>query len=109
MTGRDLYELETTITNGFGKFLEVGNALLEIQARNLYRDDGYATFEQYCAKRWSISRSQAHRMIQAAEVVGHLRADPDVPMPLHEAQTRVLARLKEPEAIRTVWTEVVDE
>lgn len=109
MTERDLYELETTIANGFGKFLEVGNALLEIQARNLYRDDGYATFEQYCAKRWSISRAQAHRMVQAAEVVGHLRTDPDVPLPLHEAQTRVLAKLKEPEAIRAVWEEVVDE
>jgi hypothetical protein len=109
MTGRDLYELETTIANGFSKFLEVGNALLEIQARKLYQDDGYATFEQYCAKRWSISRSQAYRMIQAAEVVGHLREDPDVPLPIHEAQTRVLAKLKEPEAIRTVWEEVVDE
>jgi len=40
--------------------------------RSLYLDDGDATFEQYCAKRWSISRSQAYRMIQAAEVVGHL-------------------------------------
>jgi hypothetical protein len=109
MTGRDLYELETTIANGFSKFLEVGNALLEIQARKLYQDDGYATFEQYCAKRWSISRSQAYRMIQAAEVVGLLRTDPDVPLPIHEAQTRALARLKEPEAIRTVWEEVVDE
>jgi hypothetical protein len=109
MTGRDLYELETTIANGFGKFIEVGNALVEIQTRKLYRDDGYLTFEQYCSKRWSISRSQAYRMIEAAEVVGHLRADPDVPLPIHEAQTRVLARLKEPEAIRTVWEEVVDE
>jgi hypothetical protein len=109
MTGRDLYELETTIANGFTKFLEVGNALLEIQARKLYQDDGYATFEQYCAKRWSISRAQAYRMIQAAEVVEHLRVDPDVPLPIHEAQTRVLARLKEPEAIRAVWEEVVDE
>jgi hypothetical protein len=109
MTGRDLYELETTIANGFTKFLEVGNALLEIQSRRLYQDDGYATFEQYCAKRWSISRSQAYRMIQAAEVVGHLREDPDVPLPIHEAQTRVLAKLKEPEAIRTVWEGVVDE
>lgn len=109
LTGRDLYELETTIANGFSKFLEVGNALLEIQARRLYQDDGYATFEQYCAKRWSISRSQAYRMIQAAEVVGHLREDPDVPLPIHEAQTRVLAKLKEPEAIRAVWEEVVDE
>jgi hypothetical protein len=109
MTGRDLYELETTIANGFAKFLDVGNALLEIQARKLYQDDGYATFEQYCAKRWSISRSQASRMIQAAEVVGYLRADPDVPLPIHEAQTRVLARLKEPEAMRAVWDEVVDE
>jgi hypothetical protein len=108
MTGRDLYQLETTIANGFAKFLEVGNALLEIQGRRLYQEDGYATFEQYCAKRWSISRLQAHRMLQAAEVVGHLRDDPDMPLPIHEAQTRVLARLR-PEAMRAVWEEVVDE
>lgn len=109
MTNRGLMELETTIANGFSKFLEVGNALLEIQTRKLYLDDDYATFEQYCAKRWSISRSQAYRMIQAAEVVGHLAEDRDLPLPIHEAQTRVLAKLKEPEAIRAVWEEVVDE
>jgi hypothetical protein len=109
MTNRGLMELETTIANGFSKFLEVGNALLEIQTRKLYQDDDYATFEQYCAKRWSISRSQAYRMIQAAEVVGHLAEDHALPLPIHEAQTRVLAKLKEPEAIRAVWEEVVDE
>jgi hypothetical protein len=109
LTNRGLMELETTIANGFSKFLEVGNALLEIQTRKLYLDDDYATFEQYCAKRWSISRSQAYRMIQAAEVVGHLAEDRDVPLPIHEAQTRALAKLKEPEAIRAVWEEVVDE
>ena len=109
MTNRDLTDLENTIANGFTKFLEVGNALLEIQARKLYLDDGYNTFEQYCAKRWSISRSQAYRMIQAAEVVGHISEHEDVPLPIHEAQTRVLARLKDPDTIRTAWEEVVDE
>lgn len=109
MTNRDLVDLENTIANGFTKFLEVGNALLEIQARKLYLDDGYSTFERYCAKRWSIGRSQAYRMIQAAEVVGHIAAHEDVPLPIHEAQTRVLARLKDPETIRTAWEEVVDE
>lgn len=109
LTNQGLMELETTIANGFSKFLEVGNALLEIQTRNLYREDDYATFEQYCAKRWSISRSQAYRMIQAAEVVGHLAEDRALPLPIHEAQTRVLAKLKEPQAIRAVWEEVVDE
>lgn len=102
-------ELETTIASGLSKFLEVGNALLEIQTNKLYQDDGYLTFDQYCAKRWSISRSQAYRMIQAAEVATHLAVDPHLPMPVHEAQTRVLAKLKEPEAIRAVWEEVVDE
>lgn len=105
----ELNELETTIANGFANFLAVGNALLEIQARKLYQDDGYPTFEQYCAKRWSISRSAAYRMIQAAEVVDTLSDTADLPLPINEAQTRVLARLKEPEAIRAVWEEVVDE
>ncbi|MHB8648100.1 MAG: hypothetical protein ACYDAR_20150 [Thermomicrobiales bacterium] len=109
MTNRGLMELETTIANGFTKLLEVGTALLEIQTRKLYRDDDYATFEQYCAKRWSISRAQAYRMIQAAEVVGHLAEDRDLPLPIHESQTRMLATLKEPAAIRAVWEEVVDE
>ncbi len=110
MTNKDLTELETTIANGFTKFLEVGNALLEIQSRKLYQDDGYTTFEHYCAKRWSIGRSQAYRMIQAAEVVAHLSEENrDMPLPIYEAQTRALARLKEPEAIRAVWDEVVDE
>ncbi len=109
ITNRDLVDLENAIANGFTKFLEVGNALMEIQTRRLYIDDGYNTFEQYCAKRWSISRSQAYRMIQAAEVVGHISAHEDVPLPIHETQTRVLARLKDPDTIRAAWEEVVDE
>lgn len=109
MTNRDLVDLENAIANGFTKFLEVGNALLEIQARRLYTEEGYNSFEQYCAKRWSIGRSQAYRMIQAAEVVAHISAHEDVPLPIHETQTRALARLKDPELIRTAWEEVVDE
>ncbi len=105
----DLTELEMTIATGFANFLSVGTALIEIQQRKLFLDDGYETFEQYCAKRWSISRSQAYRMIESAEVVTHLSETKDLPLPITEAQTRALARLREPEAMRTVWEEVVDE
>ena len=67
-----LKELEEVIRRGLSKFLEVGEALLEIRNSKLYRQAGHATFEFYCHKRWGMSRFYAHRLIDSAEVVTNL-------------------------------------
>lgn len=70
-------------------FVEVGEALMEIRDARLYRE-GFGSFEDYCRERWSFSRVQAHRLIEASEVAAVL------PMgnTTNERQMRELAPLK---------------
>lgn len=69
----------------------IGQALTEIKEDKLYRAAGYKTFEEYCQQRWGISRSYAHRQIEAAQVIDLL------PMgnKISERQARELVPLKD--------------
>ena len=62
---------ERVIEKGVGTFVEVGNALAEIRDDKLYRGS-HRTFEAYCKERWQISRAQAYRQIEAAQVAEDL-------------------------------------
>ena len=107
--GRPLPELESVIERGLGTFVEVGRALLEIQERRLYRAAGYRTFADYVAKRWDLSKAHAYRQIEASRVIEILSPIGDIPMPRNEAQARELAPLvRDPDAVRAVWAEVVE-
>ena len=66
-------------------FIEVGQALLEIRDRRLYRET-YGTFEEYCQERWGMTRRHANRQIGAAHVVEVL--GPIGPIPRTERQAR---------------------
>ena len=56
-----LSELEALIERGQQTFIEVGLALTEIRDSKLYRQD-FATFDQYCEKRWGWTRQPSrHR------------------------------------------------
>lgn len=84
-------ELETTIATDLEKFMEVGNALLEIRDRQYYREK-FRTFEKYCYTRWSISRPRAYQLMEAAEVVKQ-DLSTNVDKPKTEAQVRPLKKL----------------
>lgn len=97
--------LEGIIEKGLKTFVEVGEALLEIKKEKLYRV-GYATFDEYCQKRWGIGIRQSQRLIRASKVVHNLQKDDQlVVLPTSEYQIRTLAEL-EPEQQRQVWQEV---
>jgi len=102
---KKLSEHEETIKRGLSTFIEVGAALLAIRDARLYRRD-YSTFEDYCRQRWGMSKPQAIRLIQAAEVTENL-----VPMgtifPTNERQARPLAQLPAEEQA-AAWQQVVD-
>lgn len=97
--------------------MEVGNALLQIRDRCLYKAT-HATFESYCEERWGMSWRHAYRLMDAAETVENLNScpigqeseqasAPDAILPATESQARPLARL-EPEEQRTAWKEAVE-
>jgi DNA adenine methylase len=96
---------EEKIVKGLRTFIEVGNALLSIRDKRLYRQ-GYGTFEEYCQERWSMSRAYTYRLIAAAETVNILSPIGDI-LPVAESQVRPLARLA-PELRPVAWQRAVE-
>lgn len=104
----DLMEHEKVIEQGLATFIDVGWALMQIRDGKKYKGAGYATFEDYCQRRWEFDRTYAHRLMSAAEVAGMLPTG-NV-QPKSERQVRPLAALKdEPEAAAEAWAEAVEE
>lgn len=101
-----LCELERVIERGLNTFVEVGNALAEIRDAGLYRNS-HATFEDYCAARWNMSRPRAYQFIEAAEIVAVLSTNVDIQPPANEAQARPLSVI-EPEHRAEVWQRAVE-
>lgn len=106
----DAYELaalaraEKTIRKGLRTFVSVGQALMEIRDRELFRAT-HPSFEAYLADRWRLSRRHGARLIQAAEVAAVL--GPIGPVPETESQARELAPLLgQPGRLRQVWSSV---
>lgn len=98
-----LAECEEEIERGLNNFVEVGNALLRIRNERLYRSE-FGTFQEYCETRWSMSRGQAYRMIEAAEVVENLSPIGD--KPISESAIRPLVQLP-PLVQQKVWKKAV--
>src|SRR5688572_14077544 len=95
---------EGVIERGLQTFYAVGAALLAIRDTRLYRAN-YETFEQYCFQRWSIKRSRAYELMEAAGVienVGNLLQPPTT-----ESHAAALVPLS-PEAQRVAWGMAVD-
>src|ERR671933_1531060 len=65
--GARLHELEQVIEQGLQTFRQVGEALLEIRDRRLYRAE-HSTFEAYLAARWGMARRTGYTYIEAAHV-----------------------------------------
>ncbi len=64
----DLRKLEQQVDRCVKTFREAGNALREIRDRKLYRGE-HKTFPDYLRARWSIGKSHAYRLIEAADFV----------------------------------------
>jgi hypothetical protein len=116
-TERSLDELETIIEHGIATFVEVGMALAEIRDCRLYAQQGYDTFEAYCHERWNLSRSYAHRLIDASHVATVVSREYSGLLPIgnksdeildipNEAPARELARLKDEDEIIEVYHEL---
>ena len=103
---QELKECEKIIRRGWDTFLDVGKALAKIQRDRLYRAD-FKTFELYCTDKWQYKKSQAYRLIGAAEVVEHLSPIGDK-LPLNESQVRPLLGL-EPEQQIEAWKAALEK
>lgn len=104
-----LERLETTIRSGLASFVEVGRALRQINVERLYREED-ETFEDYCERRWDMSRQHGYRLIKAAECFDSLQSGlpKGALLPRNESQLRPLEDLK-PGLWVTAWKQVLAE
>lgn len=111
-----LQDCEADIESGFR---QQAIRIRTIRDQRLYREE-FDTFEDYCRSRWSMSKSNANRLIESSKVLDRIQntpakandtnwcqTNPTVPLPTHESQTRELAKAPEEEQAE-VWQEVVD-
>ena len=98
LASQNLQELETIIETGLRTFVEVGEALLEIRDRRLYRES-HKTFEDYCRERWGMSRIYAHRSIEAAKIAKILLPIGNISSESQARELVLLAREDEQAAI----------
>ena len=102
MTVNRLSQLENVIETNQRKFYQLGKALKQIRDERLFRDLLFDNFETYVKERWDMARSQAYRLIEAANVIDNLSPIGDGILPENESQARVLARFKK-EDQRKIW------
>ena len=102
-----LVSLERVIEQGLTTFVEVGEALLEIRDRRLYRAT-HTSFDQYCQERWGFRRAHAHRLMQSARVLEALSPMGDTPA--SERQARELTPLlRDPDQLREAWSDATQQ
>ena len=89
----ELEKLENKFRKGAESFLMMGEALAEINNKQLYRS--YDTFEEYCEKKWDINRQTGYRLINAWGTYSGLKEiDYGNPFPSTESQYRELNKVK---------------
>ena len=102
MANNRLTQLEEIIATNQHHFHQTGKALKQIRDDRLFRDLLFDSFEGYVKDRWDMARSQAYRLIKAANVIDNLSPIGDGILPENEYQARVLARFSK-EDQRKIW------
>jgi hypothetical protein len=102
----ELERCEVVIRQGLETFIEVGQALMIIRDKRLYRSE-FSTFDDYCRDMWGMAKSTAYQYIEASNVVENVRHGGQI-LPSTERQARPLTALQ-PEVQRQAWAEVVQQ
>lgn len=83
-------KLRKQIKDGLSNALSIGLALMEIRDKKLYRSE-FSTFEEFHRTEYQIEKSQAYRLIGAAEI----KTSPSGGSLTNERQARALAKVPE--------------
>jgi hypothetical protein len=90
-----LVECEITIRKGVKQFIAVGQALLTVRTKRLYRLKGYKTFQKYLTKEWGITRQHASRLVLAFRLEKYLSPNGDKQVLESEGMARRFGRLSQ--------------
>lgn len=102
MDSNRLTQLEDIIAANQHRFHQTGKALKQIRDEQLFRDLLFDSFDAYVRDRWDMARSQAYRLIKAANVIDNLSPIGDGVLPENEFQARVLACFTKADQ-RNIW------
>lgn len=103
-------ELDAVVRGSREAFVEMGLALNEIHARELWKAGKFKSFEKYAREVLHKSKQEVHRLIDAACFHKLLREKPspigdDLPLPTHPSQVRPLDKSLDDDSKVQVWTE----
>jgi len=103
-----LRELEKEIRSGMEEFYYTGMKLKEIRDDELYKEDGFETWEKYCLERWELARSHVKRLIIASEYRDKLPKAPSGGHDWSERSVRELTRIPDKKQAARVAAKVVE-
>ena len=104
-----LRTLEKEIRSGMEEFYYVGMKLKEIRDEELFKEDGFETWERYCKERWEWDRTYVHRLITASEYREKLPALPNGQQEWSERSVRELTRIPDKRQAARVAERIVKE
>ena len=82
---------DTVIKQGVATFIEVGNALLMVRRKDLWKDRGFDSFAACCEQVWGLKKTYAYDLSNAAEVNERLADSAIAEKPKNVAQLKQLA------------------
>jgi hypothetical protein len=110
-----LRTLESEIREELEQFFRTGMKLKEIRDDELYKEDGFASWEEYCWQRLDLSPRHCQRLITASEYRSVLPNGPngpnkkdEEPPQWTEATVRELTRIADKRAAARVAKKVLD-
>ena len=104
----ELERCEVVIKQGLKTFVEVGQALMLIREKKLYRAE-FGTFEAYCQDKWGFTDNFSRRLINSSQVIENIKSVPmGTVLPQNERQARPLTKL-EPELQAEAWQKTVEQ
>lgn len=104
-----LRTLEKEIRSGMEEFYYVGQKLKEIRDDELYKEDGFETWESYCRERWEWSRDYTYKLIAASEYREKLPAPTSGIHSWSERSVRELTRIPDKKQAARVAKKIVAE
>ena len=101
-----LIALESKIHHGIISYYETGEALRQIQERELYKLKKFTSFHQYCQETFKFGRSYGYRLIAYSRVSNIIGGGEKIPERVIRALTKLVKKgSADEETIRACWEE----
>jgi hypothetical protein len=103
-----LRTLENEIRSGMEEFYYTGMKLKEIRDDELYKEDGFDTWDKYCLARWDLSRRHCNRLILTSEYRAKIPSGPTGSQEWSERSVRELTRIEDKKDAAKVAKKIID-